>query len=133
MRLCGSSRTCLLADAMRVSTQSESRAEIQTSDLADAAGLASSAKSIGELRQLAAHCQACDLYKHARQTAFGEGTSHAKVMLVGEQPGDQEDRQGYPFLGPAGKLLDDALESAGINRADVYVTNAVKHFKWSPA
>ena len=106
---------------------------IRTSDPADATTLASSGKTIAELRQVAVHCKGCDLWKHATQTVFGEGAYHARVMLVGEQPGDQEDRQGHPFVGPAGKLLDEALESAGIHRADVYVTNVVKHFKWSPA
>src|SRR5207244_11312429 len=72
----------------------------------------------------------CPLYRHATQTVFGEGTTRAKIMLVGEQPGDQEDRAGAPFVGPAGKLLDQALEEAGIDRKLVYVTNAVKHFKW---
>ena len=87
------------------------------------------------LRKLsaAAHeCTGCDLYKNATQVVFGEGPQHARVMFVGEQPGDQEDRQGAPFVGPAGALLDKALEDAGIPRNDVYVTNAVKHFSWEP-
>jgi uracil-DNA glycosylase len=84
------------------------------------------------LREAAKNCQACDLYKRATQTVFGEGSPKAKVMLVGEQPGDQEDREGRPFVGPAGKLLDAALEEAGVDRTKVYVTNAVKHFKWEP-
>ena len=74
----------------------------------------------------------CDLYKHATHTVFGEGPARAKLLLVGEQPGDQEDLAGHPFVGPAGHLLDRALEEAGIIRRDVYVTNAVKHFKWEP-
>jgi DNA polymerase len=82
------------------------------------------------LREQAASCTHCDLYKRATQTVFGEGTRRARVMLVGEQPGDQEDRQGRPFVGPAGRLLDQALVAAGIDRDEVYVTNAVKHFKW---
>ena len=81
----------------------------------------------------AAHtCRGCDLYKHATQVVFGEGPKRAQVVFVGEQPGDQEDRQGEPFVGPAGALLDKALAEAGIPRAQVYVTNAVKHFKWEP-
>jgi DNA polymerase len=83
------------------------------------------------LRAASAHCQACDLYKNATQTVFGEGTTKARVVFVGEQPGDKEDLAGRPFVGPAGMLLDRALEQAGINRDEVYVTNAVKHFKWA--
>jgi uracil-DNA glycosylase len=77
-------------------------------------------------------CRGCDLYKTATQVVFGAGPSKARVMFVGEQPGDQEDRQGLPFVGPAGAMLDKALEDAGIRRSDVYLTNAVKHFKWEP-
>ena len=88
--------------------------------------------TIPELRAAAANCKACDLWKLGTQTVFGEGSSKARVMLVGEQPGDQEDIQGHPFVGPAGKILDKALEEAGIDRKEVYVTNAVKHFKWEP-
>jgi DNA polymerase len=88
--------------------------------------------SIDELRAAAAGCTACPLYKSATQTVFGEGESDADVVFVGEQPGDAEDREGRPFIGPAGKLLDRALEEAGIDRKKVYVTNAVKHFKWEP-
>lgn len=77
-------------------------------------------------------CQACPLWANATQTVFGEGPEHAPIMLVGEQPGDQEDRKGHPFVGPAGQLLDRALAEAGIDRDQVYVTNAVKHFKWEP-
>jgi uracil-DNA glycosylase family protein len=84
------------------------------------------------VRAAAKHCTACDLYKHATQTVFGEGASHAKLMFVGEQPGDAEDLSGHPFVGPAGKLLDRALAEAGIDRSQVYVTNVVKHFKWEP-
>jgi len=81
----------------------------------------------------AAHgCRGCDLYKTATQVVFGAGPKRARVMFIGEQPGDQEDRQGEPFVGPAGAMLDKALEAAGIPRRDVYVTNAVKHFKWEP-
>jgi uracil-DNA glycosylase len=83
------------------------------------------------LRRTAAECRACDLWAHATQTVFGEGPSTAAIMLVGEQPGDLEDREGHPFVGPAGKVLDEALGVAGIERSRVYVTNAVKHFKWT--
>ena len=84
------------------------------------------------LRADAADCKACPLWEHATQTVFGEGSAASKLMLVGEQPGDVEDRAGHPFVGPAGRLLDHALEDAGIARTVVYVTNAVKHFKWGP-
>jgi DNA polymerase len=82
------------------------------------------------LRQEARKCQACELWVNATQTVFGSGAPHARVMLVGEQPGDEEDRKGLPFVGPAGRLLDRALEAAGVDRDEVYITNAVKHFKW---
>jgi uracil-DNA glycosylase len=82
------------------------------------------------LREAAAGCKACDLWKTGTQTVFGEGTSRAEVLFVGEQPGDQEDRQGRPFVGLAGRLLDRAMSGAGIDRRAAYVTNAVKHFKW---
>jgi uracil-DNA glycosylase family protein len=87
---------------------------------------------LSSLKEAATRCQGCDLYQHATQVVFGEGRAHAPILLVGEQPGDREDQQGKPFVGPAGQLLDKCLESAGINRAEVYVTNAVKHFKWEP-
>src|SRR5882724_5058828 len=82
---------------------------------------------LGKLRAAAAKCEACALYTNATQTVFGEGPRHAKLVCVGEQPGDQEDRAGHPFVGPAGQVLDRALEEAGIDRNVVYVTNAVKH------
>jgi DNA polymerase len=88
--------------------------------------------TISSLREAAAGCTACPLYAHATQTVFGEGPSHAPLMLVGETPGDQEDLQGRPFVGPAGKLLDRCLDAAGIDRRSAYVTNVVKHFKWVP-
>src|SRR3954466_3913348 len=84
------------------------------------------------LRKAVQGCRGCPLYKNATQAVFGEGPPHAKVMFIGEQPGDQEDLAGKPFVGPAGKLLDQVLEEVGIDRSDVYVTNAVKHFKWEP-
>src|SRR5436853_5286370 len=96
------------------------------------AGLIPNEPSVEELREAAAECTACPLYRNATQTVFGEGPEHARVMFVGEQPGDAEDLAGHPFVGPAGKLLDRALEDAGIDRAAVYVTNVVKHFKWEP-
>jgi DNA polymerase len=84
------------------------------------------------LRAASAGCRACDLYKTGTQTVFGDGPEHAQVMFVGEQPGDREDIEGKPFVGPAGRVLDEALKEAGIDRGTVYVTNAVKHFKWKP-
>jgi uracil-DNA glycosylase len=88
--------------------------------------------SLGTVREAAAHCTACHLYKRGTQTVFGEGPKRAEMMLIGEQPGDYEDVAGKPFVGPAGKIMDRALEEAGIDRSEVYVTNAVKHFKWEP-
>jgi uracil-DNA glycosylase family protein len=95
-----------------------------------AAPLVPERPSLFKLREAAAGCKACDLWKTGTQTVFGEGTSKAEVMFVGEQPGDQEDQLGKPFVGPAGKVLDQALEEAGIDRSLAYVTNVVKHFKW---
>ena len=88
------------------------------------------AKTIKQLREEARACQNCTLWANATQTVFGAGDPHARVMLVGEQPGDEEDKKGLPFVGPAGRLLDRALEAAGVDRQHLYVTNAVKHFKW---
>jgi uracil-DNA glycosylase len=88
--------------------------------------------TIPGLKAAAAGCHACDLYKTATQTVFGEGAQRAKVMFVGEQPGDREDIEGKPFVGPAGGILDEALRAANIDRGQAYVTNAVKHFKWKP-
>jgi len=87
--------------------------------------------TLPRLRHAAAGCTACHLYKGATQTVFGEGLRKARIMLVGEQPGDREDIEGHPFVGPAGKLLDRALEEAGIERSEVYITNVVKHFKYT--
>ena len=89
-------------------------------------------KALNLLRVEARGCTRCDLYKNAIQTVFGEGPADASLMLIGEQPGDQEDLAGLPFVGPAGKVLDKALEAAGIERSEVYITNAVKHFKNEP-
>jgi uracil-DNA glycosylase family protein len=88
--------------------------------------------TLPKLRQAAADCKACDLWKTGTQTVFGEGTRNAEIVFVGEQPGDKEDLAGKPFVGPAGRVLDEALEAAGIDRKLAYVTNAVKHFKWEP-
>jgi len=88
--------------------------------------------SLSSLREEAAHCRACHLWKDATQTVFGEGPLHPQIMLVGEQPGDKEDLAGRPFVGPAGAMLDRALEEAGLDRKKTYVTNAVKHFKFIP-
>ena len=89
-------------------------------------------RSIRELRAAAATCKGCELWRNATQTVFGDGSERAKMMLIGEQPGDQEDLTGIPFSGPAGRLLDRGLVDAGIDREQVYITNAVKHFKWEP-
>jgi DNA polymerase len=95
-----------------------------------ASPLAGLPRSIDELREVAGSCTACDLYERATQTVFGEGPATARAVFIGEQPGDHEDRAGKPFVGPAGRILDDACRDAGIDRASVYLTNAVKHFKW---
>lgn len=89
-------------------------------------------KTLKTLTEAARECQGCELYRNATQTVFGAGAAKAKVLLVGEQPGDQEDLAGEPFVGPAGRLLDESLVAAGIDRREAYVTNAVKHFKWTP-
>jgi uracil-DNA glycosylase len=88
--------------------------------------------TVAKLREAAAGCKACPLWKTGTQTVFGEGTEDAELMFVGEQPGDREDIEGRPFVGPAGRLFDEALAEAGIDRKQAYVTNAVKHFKWTP-
>ena len=97
-----------------------------------AADFIPSPPALPNLRQAAKHCTGCDLYQRATQTVFGEGACGAKIIFVGEQPGDQEDLQGHPFVGPAGRLLDKALVEVGIARNEIYITNAVKHFKWEP-
>lgn len=97
---------------------------------ATAAPLIPKNPTLEQLKQAAATCRACPLWMSGTQTVFGEGSVKARLILVGEQPGDQEDKQGLPFVGPAGRILDRALELAGIERSDAYVTNAVKHFKW---
>jgi len=100
--------------------------------LSTAAALIPESATLPQIREIAAGCRACDLWKRGTQTVFGEGKAKAKVILVGEQPGNEEDLAGAPFVGPAGKLLDKALEEAGIDRGLTYVTNVVKHFKWEP-
>jgi DNA polymerase len=97
-----------------------------------AALIPESAVTLGAIREIAAGCQACELWRKGTQTVFGEGKSKSQIMFVGEQPGNDEDLAGHPFVGPAGKLLDKALEEAGIDRGLTYVTNVVKHFKWEP-
>jgi uracil-DNA glycosylase family protein len=104
----------------------------RTSSAETAALLVPAKPSLPSLRRAAAGCRARDLWRRGTQTVFGEGSARSRVILVGEQPGDREDLEGRPFVGPAGKILDAALERAGIDRAAVYVTNAVKHFKWEP-
>ncbi len=101
-------------------------------EIGSAADLVPPRPSLKALREVAAGCIACHLHARATQTVFGEGSARAEVMLVGEQPGDREDRQGRPFVGPAGQLLDRSLAEAGIDRSKVYLTNVVKHFKWEP-
>lgn len=114
-------------------THSSDRPRYPANEHGGAAELIAPNATIAELRRAAANCKACDLWRNAAQTVFGEGVPAATIMLVGEQPGDQEDRIGRPFVGPAGRLLDQALTEAGIDRAQVYLTNVVKHFKWAPA
>ena len=97
-----------------------------------AAALIPERPTLKSLREAAAGCTACPLHETATQTVFGEGLKRARLMLIGEQPGDREDIEGHPFVGPAGRILDEALDKAGIERADAYVTNVVKHFKWTP-
>jgi uracil-DNA glycosylase len=100
--------------------------------MSSAAEFLPSNRSLKALEKAADGCRGCELYKDATQAVFGQGRKSAELMLVGEQPGDKEDREGEPFVGPAGRLLDRALEEAGIDRSAAYVTNAVKHFKWRP-
>jgi DNA polymerase len=100
--------------------------------MSSAAEFLPSSRSLKTLEEAAEGCRGCELYKDATQVVFGRGRKSAELMLVGEQPGDKEDRVGEPFVGPAGRLLDRALEEAGIDRSETYVTNAVKHFKWKP-
>jgi uracil-DNA glycosylase family protein len=113
-----------------VSKPGENSARSRTRTAAD---LLPSNLNVASLQKAARTCKACDLWRNATQTVFGEGPSHVHVMFVGEQPGDTEDKAGHPFVGPAGRLLDEVLVEVGIDRSDVYVTNVVKHFKWAAA
>lgn len=97
-----------------------------------AADFVPDSRSLRTLAKAAAHCEGCDLHRRATQTVFGEGSRAAEIVLIGEQPGDREDIEGKPFVGPAGRLLDEAIVEAGLDRGQVYITNAVKHFKWEP-
>ncbi|HJQ62673.1 MAG TPA: UdgX family uracil-DNA binding protein [Burkholderiales bacterium] len=117
---------------VRPSTSHSKRTKDDSRLLSPAARPAARARTLDEARSAAGECQACPLWKDATQTVFGEGGPGAAIMLVGEQPGDSEDRAGKPFVGPAGRMLDRALVEAGIDRDTVYVTNAVKHFKYVP-
>lgn len=110
--------------------QSDFFGSIERRSTESATALVPDTTSLDALREAARGCRGCDLYAHATQTVFGEGPRNARMMLVGEQPGDIEDRQGHPFIGPAGRLLRGALSEAGIDPALVYITNAVKHFKF---
>ncbi|WIJ26113.1 UdgX family uracil-DNA binding protein [Devosia sp. RR2S18] len=116
----------------RAASQPPSRHVKQTEKYAQAAEAQSEITSLADARAAVQGCRRCPLYEHATQAVFGEGPEHAQVMFVGEQPGDQEDLAGQPFIGPAGKVLDAAVEKVGIDRSRVYVTNAVKHFKFEP-
>src|SRR5882672_9538786 len=108
------------------------RARSRAKESETAAPLIPPRPTISKLQEAARICQACPLWKTGTQTVFGEGSRHAKVVFIGEQPGNDEDLAGKPFVGPAGRLLDKALVEAHINRDEVYVTNVVKHFKWEP-
>jgi DNA polymerase len=118
---------------MKIASTPSKRLSDKKDSPAKLAILTPALKTAAELRDAARDCKACDLYKTATQTVFGEGPSKPQIMFVGEQPGDQEDRAGRPFVGPAGKLLSQALEQAGIDSSKVYLTNVVKHFKWEAA
>lgn len=107
--------------------------QAETSDYVPVPELIPARPTLPSLQRAAAHCRGCDLYAKATQTVFGEGPASARVMLIGEQPGDREDLAGRPFVGPAGRVLDEALDQAGIDRDDVYLTNVVKHFRWEGA
>jgi DNA polymerase len=109
-----------------------SGAIVESDETDSAAALIPDKPTLDELREAAAECTACPLFRNATQTVFGEGPERAQIMFVGEQPGDSEDLAGHPFVGSAGKLLDRCLKAAGIDRSRAYVTNAVKHFKWVP-
>ncbi|MBY0380427.1 MAG: UdgX family uracil-DNA binding protein [Xanthobacteraceae bacterium] len=123
------------SQSMIESTPPLSRATVQRKEIAEVHSVANPSNphdALSQLREEAAYCHACPLYKDATQTVFGEGAAHASVMFVGEQPGDKEDLAGNPFVGPAGQMLDRAMQAAGIERNKIYITNAVKHFKFVP-
>jgi probable DNA metabolism protein len=122
----------MIANAATEPHKSQKRLEPSMTSRREAADTDTETGTIASLREEAAGCRACPLWKDATQTVFGEGPPHARIMLVGEQPGDKEDLAGKPFVGPAGQMLDRALQEAGIDRSKVYVTNAVKHFKFVP-
>ena len=117
----------------RAFVKSPRKPRVQPESSQGAALLIPSSPTLPLLQQASKSCKACDLWKLGTQTVFGEGPARARVMFVGEQPGDSEDRAGRPFVGPAGRLLDEALSEVGIDRDEVYVTNVVKHFKWEAA
>src|SRR5262245_2617329 len=119
------------ASAPRAAT-TRSLPEMAARPARSAADFLPARRTLPSLRRAASRCHGCELYRRATQPVMGEGPVAARLVVVGEQPGDQEDRAGHPFVGPAGRLLDRAFESAGIARSDVFVTNAVKHFKWQP-
>jgi uracil-DNA glycosylase len=108
------------------------RADMAATDQTSAADFIANRRTLSGLADAARCCRGCPLYQHATQTVFGEGLKRARLMLVGEMPGNDEDLQGKPFVGPAGRILDQALDAAHIERGDAYVTNVVKHFKWQP-
>lgn len=118
---------------MKLVSKTSQRSLDRTGRAAEPSSVTPGLITIAGLRSAASDCKACDLWKTATQTVFGEGPSKSQIMFVGEQPGDQEDRAGHPFVGPAGKLLNQALEQAGIEHSKVYFTNVVKHFKWAAA
>jgi uracil-DNA glycosylase family protein len=120
------------SDGYRSDEEQDVTAPRKTSPIDDPLDAAGSLRSLSALRAAVARCRGCDLWETATQAVSGEGPATTDLMLVGEQPGDQEDRQGDPFVGPAGGVLDDALEQAGIDRSRIYISNAVKHFAWKP-
>src|SRR3954469_3559333 len=130
----GHSREYVLISSMELRHKDRKTTRIRRpgTETGDSSPLIPDRPTIGKLQEAARGCKACPLWRTGTQTVFGEGSRHAKVILVGEQPGNDEDLAGKPFVGPAGKLLDKALVEARINRDEVYVTNVVKHFKWEP-
>ena len=121
---------CKVVNSLISANRSERGLSPASKRVISAADFMPARRTLPDLRRAAKNCQGCELFRRAAQTVFGAGPSHAALMLIGEVPGDQEDLQGKPFVGPAGRLLDEALQAAGIARHEVYLTNAVKHFKW---